>query len=127
VKKSRFARIAEIAGADDWYDKWGTAMGLFFDIAEVLDMTDIAGDVTPEPFAQWQYRRSPVGAVPAIETVAARAEDFSGGEWSDDFSYGVVSLAAAYRDGEITQDDLIYAGNVLQRYTALLELAGRSY
>ena len=52
MKQTRFARIAEIAGADDWYDKWGTAMNLFFDIAEVLDMTDIEGDVTPSPFAQ---------------------------------------------------------------------------
>ena len=127
MKESRFARIAEIAGEDDWHDPWGAAMNLFFNIAEVLDMTDISGDVTPEPFAQWQYRRSPLVTVPAIETVAARAEDFAEGEWSDDYSYSQVSLAAAYRDGEITQDDLIYAGNVLQRYTALLELAGRSY
>ena len=126
MKQSRFARIAEIAGADDWYDKWGTAMNLFFDIAEVLDMTDIEGDVTPEPFAQWQYRRSPV-TVPAIETVAARAEYFSEGEWANDYSYSVVSLAVAYRDGDISQADLVYAGNVLERYTALLELAGVSY
>ena len=127
MKQSRFVRIAEIAGVDDWYDRWGAAMNLFFDIAEVLDMTDIEGDVTPGPFAQWQYRRSPVVTVPAIETVAARAEDFAEGEWADDYSYSQVALAAAYRDGEIDQSDLIYAGNVLERYTALLELAGKSY
>jgi len=127
MKQSRFARIAEIAGADDWYDKWGTAINLFFDMAEVLDMTDIEGDVTPGPLAQWQYRRSPVVAVPSIETVAARAEDFAEGEWADDYSYSVVALAVAYQDEVIFQADLVYAGNVLERYTALLELAGVSY
>jgi cbb3-type cytochrome oxidase subunit 1 len=127
MKQSRFARIAEIAGVDDWYDKWGTAMNLFFDIAEVLDMTDIEGDVTPGPFAQWGYRRSPVVAVPSIETVAARAEDFAEGEWADDCSYTVVALAVAYRDEVITQADLVYAGNVLERYTTLLQSAGVSY
>jgi hypothetical protein len=80
-------------------------MNLHFDIAEVLDMTDIA----------------------SIETVAARAEDFAEGEWSDDYSYSLVALAAAYRDEVVSQADLIYAGNVLSRYTSLLKLAGVDY
>ena len=124
---SRFERIADIAGADDWqYSPWGTSMGLFFDVASVLDMSDVEGDVTPKPFARWQYQRAPF-AIPAIETVAARGDDFNEGELADDFTYAQVALAMAYRDEEITQADLIYAGDVLDRYTKLLRRAGRGY
>jgi hypothetical protein len=125
---SRFERIATVAGADDWgHDPWGTAMSLFFSVAAVLDMTDIEGDVTPGPFARWDYNRPPFTSVPSVETVAARAEDFSEGEYADDFGYAEIELAAAYVAGEITQDDLIYVGNVLDRYTAQLRLAGADY
>jgi hypothetical protein len=89
-------------------------MSLFFDVAEVLDMTDIEGDVTPGLFAQWQYRRSPMVTVPAVETVAARAKDFSRGRVVDDYTYSVVALAVAYRDEIITQADLVYAGRNLE-------------
>ena len=124
---TRFSTIADIAGAEDWdYDPWGTATGLHFDIAAVLDMSDVEGDVSPEPFARWQYRRAAI-AVPAIETVAARADRFSEDEGADDYSYGTVELAFAYQNGDITQADLIYAGDVLSRYSRLLERAGRSY
>lgn len=125
--KSRFDRIADIAGADDWeHDPWGTSMGLFFDVASVLDMSDIEGDVTPGPFARWQYGRG-ASTVPSIETVAARGDDFNEGEFADDYSYAQISLAMAVRDGELTQTDLIYAGDVLDRYTALVRRAGQDY
>jgi hypothetical protein len=124
---SPLRQVIDIAGADDWeYDPWGTAIGLAFDVASVLDMSDVDGAVTPQPFARWEYRRAPF-TVPAIETVAARADDYSEGEWADDHTYGEVSLAAAVRDGHITQADLIYAGDVLNRYTALLVANGRDY
>lgn len=127
LKTSPLRRVIDIAGADDWeYDPWGTAMGLMFDVASVLDMSDVEGDVTPQPFARWNYRRAPF-TVPAIDTVAARADDYNEGEWVDDYTYGEISLAAAFRDGHITQTDLIYAGDVLNRYTALLRLAGEDY
>jgi hypothetical protein len=101
-------------------------MGMFFDVASVLDMSDIEGDVSPEPFARWQYQRAPF-TVPAIETVAARADDYNEGEWADDYTYGQVALAIAYQDGEITQADLIYAGDVLSRYTDILRRNGKDY
>jgi len=127
IHRSRFERIVHIAGADDWHhDAWGTAMGMFFDVASVLDMSDIEGDVSPEPFARWQYQRAPF-TVPAIETVAARADDYNEGEWADDYTYGQVALAIAYQDGEITQADLIYAGDVLSRYTDILRRNGKDY
>ena len=123
----RINQLADIAGADDFaFDPWGTAMGLLFDVAQVLDMSDIEGDVTPGTFARWQYRRAPF-TVPDIDTVADRAGDCSEGEYADDYSFGVIALAVAYRNGEITQADLIRAGDVLDRYTALLRLAGRDY
>jgi hypothetical protein len=126
-RPSRFSRLAATAGAEDWeHDRWGTAMSLFFDVASVLDMTDVAGDVTPAPFARWNYRRAPF-TVPSAETVAARADGFAEGEFADDFTYGQVALAAAYVAGEVTQDDLIYAGNVLHHYTGLLRLSGADY
>ena len=120
-------RVAAMVGADDWqHDPWGTAMGLFFDVASVLDMSDVEGDVTPVPFARWGYRRAPF-TVPSIETVASRADDFAEGEWSDDFTYGQIVLACAVADGELSQGELIRVGDVLNRYVALCRLAGRDY
>lgn len=125
---TRFDRIASITYSDDWeYDPFGTAMALHFAIAEVLDASDVEGDVTPEPFDRWQYRRAPARTVPALEVIAARAEDFHEGEWSDDYSYATVALAAALVAGEVSQDDLIYAGDVLSRYVAVLERSGKTY
>lgn len=127
MTSSRFDHIADIAGADDWkHDPFGTAIALHFDIASVLDMSDIIGDVTPGPFARWQYRRAPF-TVLSIETVAARADDFNEGEWADDFTYGQVSLAAAVESEQLSQDDLIYVGDVLDRYAELLRRNGRDY
>ena len=125
--KSRFTRIQEIA-EPDWsdHDLWGTAMGMFFAVASVLDMTDIEGDVSPKPFARWQYGRG-MGTIPDVESVASRAEQFSEGEFADDYSYGQIMLASAFVNGEITQADLIYAGDVLSRYADLLRKAGKDY
>ncbi|ALA48191.1 hypothetical protein AU152_gp78 [Mycobacterium phage Phlei] len=120
-------KVLDIAGAEFDYDKWNVAMSLFFDIADVLDASDIEGDVTPEVFARWQYHRAPFRAVPSLETIASRAEDFIEGEWADDYSYATVALASALLIGEITQQDLVYVGDVLSRYTSLLGKAGLSY
>jgi len=114
---SKFQTVADYAGADGWsYDPWGTAALLAFDICAVLDAADIEGDITPEPFAQWEYRRG-AHAVPSLETLAGEGGD----------SYGEQSLAQAILDGDLTPDDLIYAGNVIDRYMALLTAAGRDY
>ena len=116
----RFKLVTDHAGADDWaYDPYGTAMGLAFDICEVLDAADIEGDITPELFSQWEYRPSPCVTVPSLETIAAQGEDAD--------SFGAMCLPQAVIDGDVTQADLIYAGNVMHRYTALLIAAGRDY
>lgn len=127
MTSTRFNLIAGIAGADDWeYDPFGTTMELFFAVAEVLNMSDIADDVTPVPFKHWQYRPAPF-AIPALEDVAARADHFSEGEFSDDYSYATVMLAAALNDETITQADLVYVGEVLHKYCVILESTGRTY
>jgi len=127
MPSSPLRRVIDTAGADDWqHDPWGTATSLFYDVASVLDMSDIEGDVTPRPFFRWGYCRGPF-TVPAIETVADRATDFAEGEWPDDCSYGQVSLAVAVRDEAISQADLVYAGDVLSRYTDLLRRNGQDY
>jgi ABC-type transporter lipoprotein component MlaA len=120
LESSPLRRVIDIAGAEDWeYDPWGTAMGLAFDVAAVLNASDIEGDVTPAPFARWQYGPSPYVTVPSLESLAA--ED----TLAD--SLGEQYLAQALLDGQITQADLIYAGDVLSRYTALLAANGKDY
>lgn len=110
--------IADHAGADDWaHDPYGTASNLAFDICEALDASDIEGDVSPAPFAAWQYQRGAAVAVPSLESLAYDSET----------AYGAAGLAQALLDGDITQADLIYAGNVLDRYISLLTAAGRDY
>lgn len=115
-------------------DPWGSTMGMFFDVAEVLHMTsevvmesDGYHDHALEALARWDYRPSPYVSVPDVEDVASRAEHFSEGEFADDYSYGVIQLASAIHSGDLTQSDLIYAGNVLDRYSEVLRRAGKDY
>jgi len=113
-------RVLDHHGGADWYDPWGSAMDLHFDICEVLDAADVAGDLTPALFAAWQYHRSPVVAVPSLDTLAAEVDDPAGGG-------GAAHLAVALRDGDISVADLVYTGRVMDTYCRLLELAGKSY
>lgn len=114
---SKFKTVADHAGADGWtYDPWGTAALLAFDICAVLNAADIEGNITPEPFARWEYRPSPYVTVPSLESLTTSGD-----------SYGEQSLAQAILDGDLTPADLIYAGNVIDRYMALLTAAGRDY
>lgn len=97
--KSRFEKIIDFAEID-WYsgDLWGTAMGFFFDIAGVLNMTaeivvesDGYHDHALEALARWGYYPSPFALVPSIETVA----NFSEKELSADYNHSTVQLASA--------------------------------
>lgn len=107
-------------GGADWHDPWGSAISLHFDICEVLDAAADAADLTPALFAEWQYHRSPVVAVPSLDTLAAEVDDPAG-------CGGAAHLAAALRDGDISVADLVYTGRVMDTYCRLLERAGRSY
>lgn len=114
---SNLKTVADYAGADGWsYDPWGTATMLAFDICAVLNAADIEGNITREPFARWEYRPSPYVTVPSLESLATSGD-----------SYGEQYLAQAILAGDLTQADLIHAGNVLDRYTAILRAAGLDY
>lgn len=109
---NRLQTVIDLAGAEDWeHDPWGVALNLAFDICEVIDAAE---GHTP---ARWDYHRG-ASPVPSLESLA-----FMEGEES----WGASFLAQAVLDGEITTNDLIYAGDVLNRYTRLLDAAGRSY
>jgi hypothetical protein len=127
VKPTRFDRVASIAGVDYGFDVWGETMALFFAVADVLDMADIEGDLTPGLFEKWGYTRGAASTVPALETVAERYETFNEGEFIGDFTYETVQLAYALHNEDISVEDLIYVGNVLDRYSRLLDAAGKSY
>lgn len=86
-------------------DAWASAMGAWFAIAGVLT---IEGESVP---ASWQYRPSP------LQT----EEHERDGSWLADYFFD------AYRAGDINADDLRHAGDVLMRYSSMLETAGRSY
>jgi hypothetical protein len=112
---STVRRVADIAGSWDWdHDPWGTGLGLQFAICHVLDAIGGYGDA----LARWEYSR---GAMPVRSIVALANDD----EELED--YETSALASAILDGYLTPDDLVHAGNVLARYTALARLAGRDY
>ena len=78
-------------------DPWGTAMGAFFDVAEELDRQ---GEAVPDG---WRYR-------PGVCGPPDYPESYFGQEISGS------------HPGELTK-----FGNLLYRYTAMLDHAGRSY
>jgi hypothetical protein len=81
-------------------DAWGSAMNIFFGVANELHFRD--PEIVP---AHWQY-------VPP----GRRCEDPRD---TDDYYYD--DLAAA------KTDDLIRFGNLMERYTRILDKAGESY
>jgi len=115
--------IVDLAGSDLKPGRLEDAVALHFDICDVLNMLDIEGDITPGPFQAWGYKPSAYVSVPDVEIVAAEA-DLPLDDQTE--SWGVIWLCYGLTHGQIRQDDLIYAGNVLQRYTALLEANGQS-
>lgn len=89
----------------DDYDPWGSALSAHFDIAECLYRHG-----APVP-AEWEFRPSPFLQV--------------GSELDEDASMFAVDIDLLMRTGHYS--NLVHAGNVLQRYEAQLELAGKSY
>jgi hypothetical protein len=96
----------------DGHDKWSYAMGTWFAITDVL-----TADGWDVPLA-WEYQTVVVQG----ETVEMLADNVDG---STDYTTEV--LAGMLRSGKINVSDLVHAGNVLMRYTALLRAAGLSY
>ena len=91
-----------LARQDDWYDGWGTLMSHWFGIAEALYH---AGEDIP---AVWQFRHSPIQ-----DCVS---------DWPDSEYRWMLS-----ETGQVTADQLRYAGNVLDRLARLYVRAGKDY
>jgi hypothetical protein len=89
---------------DDSTDPWGTGMGWFFGITHVI--WHLSAEETPP---HWEYRHG-------IGCTKLDTEDWPTGE-----------IAALYESDEVTDDDLLYVGEVLHRYTAALAAAGKDY
>lgn len=85
-------------------DSWGEAMGTFFAVADVI--WHRTAETIP---SEWGYRHSPV-----CDEV-------------DDESWPHSEIASMHADGDVSDEQLVSAGNVLSRYADLLEAAGQSY
>lgn len=88
---------------DDDGDSWGTCMMHWFGIANTIH-----GYIGETP-AEWRYR-------PGLFV-----NDVLTDEWPD------REYAEAYRDERLSVEQLLYAGNVLERWSRMLDRAGRSY
>ncbi len=87
-------KIISIAGGFDKHDIWDSTLSIRFDIYDVLDARYIS----------------------SIEELALNEEGY--------YSLGVKRLASAMLEGEITPQELIYAGTVLTKYVGLLRFLG---
>lgn len=79
-------------------DRWGSAMGMFFDVTEELDRR--GADIPPA----WGYRCGALGV-------------------GEPETYDAEVITELNPDDE----DLLRLGNVLHRYTGMLDRAGHSY
>jgi hypothetical protein len=86
----------------DGGDPWGSVMGWWFAIADVI--TEIDASQVP---SEWEFHQSPFGA---------NTEAF---EYSE--------ILETMRDDGVTLDDILHAGKVLTRYASQLKLAGKDY
>lgn len=98
------AQIMLLLRMDDSSDPWGTAMGWWFGIADVL--WHKSAEEIP---SHWEYRHG-------LGCSGVDMDDWPTGE-----------IAALHESEAISDDDLLYAGEVLHRYCTWLHAAGHSY
>ena len=89
--------------SDHKYNPWGSGISLAFAVCEVLYAN---GEDIPD---EWQYR-------PGMGQGDTDPED-----------YYAVWMNDVLESGEVTSDDIRHFGNVLIRYTRIMDTAGRSY
>ena len=90
----------------DKYDAWGSALNALFDIAECLHRN---GAEVP---GHWEFTPSPFVVVDT--ELDAESESFF-----------AAQIDLLMRQGHYS--NLVHAGNVLERFTHILELEGHSY
>lgn len=89
--------------SDHKYDPWGSGIQLMFAVCDVMFANGV-----PVPY-EWEFKPGwGQGDIDPDDYLAA---------WMDD------ELEA----GNVTGEDLIHFGNVLGRYTRIMDTAGRSY
>lgn len=101
----------------DTDDKWAGTAGTLFAIAATLC---VAGENVP--YTAWGMRLSP-----SIRALCGGAEALRDKCRANGEDHETEEIAALYADGEITADELLHAGHVLNRYASLLHAAGVSY
>ena len=89
--------------SDHKYDPWGEGMMLMFAVCDVLYAN---GEGVPD---EWEFR-------PGL-----------GGGAIDPDNYLATWMNETYTTRGVTGDDLVHFGNVLARYTRIMDTAGRSY
>ena len=98
---------------DSWDsgDRWGSAMGTWFAISWVLAAVD--DGAIPE---EWKFRSGGAGYGDEARDFIEKEED-----------YLATEFLAMFDDGETSTADLVYAGNVMQRYAHACERKGIDY
>lgn len=85
----------------DWYDAYGTTGSWGFAIADFL------ADSGAEVPAHWEYRQGLAG--------------------TDTDTYEYQTLTELHENGHASIEDITHLGNVLLRYSEILQHQGRSY
>lgn len=102
ARPTRNPVIERMRDTFDSYDSWGSNMGWFFALADVV--TEIDPDAVP---AEWEFRQSPFG--------------------SDTESYEYQEIRELVDNEGVTLEVLLHAGKIMSRYDNLLRLAGMNY
>ena len=113
IKRSQNPALNVMIDNFDSGDPWGSTMGMAFALA---DVATAIGNSTVQ--ATLMY--SPGAAAP--QSLDELADDDG-----DDAPFEAILLAAAYRAGEVDDDDLERCAHILSRYLDVLQRAGRDY
>lgn len=120
VRPRRYSpAIAAAIEGWDGGDPWGSAMDMAWAVAEVARAGVVGTEVAATLEVSWGAM-SPM----SIDEMADVEEDPDN---RGDVSFTTAMLAAAYRDGRVTDDDLTFAARVLDRYLDILRAAGHDY
>lgn len=110
----------------DGEDPWGSTIEWLFAVMETL--YHAGGDMP----AHWEFHDSPMHVdgpedgkltVPAYES--SHSEGFPVAWWEDAMADSMIAMM--FDHGDITCDDLIAWGNVLNKYAGLLKSYGKDY
>lgn len=132
VVRRRHYSPAIDAMIDGWDggDVWGSAMSMAWAVAEVARAAEIESNAAPVDHVELdrvpQILEVSWGAAQPM-TIDEMADVEGNPEDRGDVSFETSMLAAAYRDGRVTDADLLFAARVLDRYLDIARAAGQDY